>query len=62
VVWHAFGLHHLPRPEDHPVQPRVLCGFKLMPVGFFDGNPLIDLPRETNKSSRGNQAEGDCCG
>jgi primary-amine oxidase len=20
VLWHTFGLHHLPRPEDHPVQ------------------------------------------
>ena len=18
VLWHSFGLHHLPRPEDHP--------------------------------------------
>ena len=21
VVWHSFGLHHIPRPEDFPVQP-----------------------------------------
>ncbi|BBK31710.1 amine oxidase [Allostella humosa] len=63
VLWHSFGLHHLPRPEDHPVQPRVLCGFKLMPVGFFDGNPIIDLPREKNAASRGNLegAGPSCC-
>ncbi len=51
VVWHSFGLHHLPRPEDHPVQSCVVCGFKLMPSGFFDQNPVIDLPREKNAAS-----------
>ena len=51
VVWHSFGLHHPTRPEDHPVQPCVVCGFKLMPSGFFDQNPVIDLPRESNKAS-----------
>jgi primary-amine oxidase len=51
VVWHSFGLHHLPRPEDHPVQPCVVCGFKLMPWGFFDQNPVIDLPPEKNNAS-----------
>ena len=54
VLWHSFGLHHLPRPEDHPVQPCVVCGFKLLPYGFFDQNPVIDLPRTTNAAS--------CCG
>lgn len=51
VLWHSFGLHHLPRPEDHPVQPCVMCGFTLLPVGFFDQNPVIDLPPEVNKAS-----------
>jgi primary-amine oxidase len=51
VVWHSFGLHHLPRPEDHPVQPCVVCGFKLMPSGFFDQNPVIDLPPSKNDAS-----------
>ena len=51
VLWHSFGLHHLPRPEDHPVQPGVVCGFKLMPSGFFDQNPVIDLPRTMNTAS-----------
>lgn len=51
VVWHSFGLHHLPRPEDHPVQPCIACGFKLMPSGFFDQNPVIDLPPQVHKSS-----------
>ena len=52
VVWHSFGMHHMPRPEDHPVQNCVVCGFKLMPSGFFDQNPVIDLPPTINEKSR----------
>ncbi len=44
VVWHTFGLHHLPRPEDFPVQPVVTAGFALHPSGFFDENPALDVP------------------
>ena len=51
VLWHSFGLHHLPRPEDHPVQSCIDCGFTLAPSGFFDQNPVIDLPREKNAAS-----------
>jgi primary-amine oxidase len=61
VVWHSFGLHHLPRPEDHPVQPCVVCGFKLLPFGFFDQNPVIDLPRTTNGASCCTSAQTSCC-
>ncbi|MDB5565252.1 MAG: tyramine oxidase [Tardiphaga sp.] len=51
VLWHVFGLHHPVRVEDFPVQPCVLTGFKLMPAGFFNGNPCIDLPPEVNNAS-----------
>lgn len=51
VAWHVFGLHHLPRPEDFPVQSVISTGFKLMPSGFFDTNPTLDLPYEQNKTS-----------
>ncbi|MFM9849342.1 MAG: primary-amine oxidase [Hyphomicrobiaceae bacterium] len=51
VVWHVFGLHHPVRPEDFPVQPVVTCGFKLMPSGFFDRNPMIDAPPTRNDAS-----------
>lgn len=61
VIWHSFGLHHLPRPEDHPVQPCVLCGFKLMPVGFFDQNPIIDLPAGKNHASKSTAGGGGSC-
>ncbi|MEJ0093242.1 MAG: primary-amine oxidase [Methylocella sp.] len=48
TVWHTFGHHHIPRPEDYPVQPVVRCGFALQPFGFFDKNPTLDVP-PTNK-------------
>ncbi|MFG1423327.1 primary-amine oxidase [Roseixanthobacter liquoris] len=51
VLWHVFGLHHPVRIEDFPVQPCVTTGFKLMPANFFNGNPCIDLPPETNEAS-----------
>lgn len=51
VVWHVFGLHHSVRPEDFPVQPVVTCGFKLVPSGFFDRNPMIDLQPTRNAAS-----------
>jgi primary-amine oxidase len=44
VAWHTFGVTHGPRPEDWPVMPVEYCGFHLMPVGFFDANPALDLP------------------
>ena len=45
MLWHTFGVTHFPRPEDWPVMPVDHCGFTLRPVGFFDRNPTLDLPR-----------------
>jgi primary-amine oxidase len=45
VVWYSFGAHHVVRPEDWPVMPVSYAGFMLKPVGFFDGNPALDMPR-----------------
>jgi primary-amine oxidase len=44
VVWYTMNYHHLPRPEDWPVQPCVYAGFHWMPSGFFDSNPALDVP------------------
>ncbi len=44
VVWHTFGVTHVPRPEDWPVMPVEYAGFLLAPVGFFDRNPALDVP------------------
>jgi primary-amine oxidase len=51
VVWHTFGHHHLPRPEDFPVQPVVSTGFTLQPFGFFDRNPALDVPPTTPETA-----------
>jgi primary-amine oxidase len=44
VVWHSFGVTHVPRPEDWPVMPVEYTGFSLVPFGFFDRNPALDVP------------------
>ena len=44
VVWYTLGYHHVPRPEDWPISPVAYCGFSLKPVGFFDTNPVLDVP------------------
>jgi primary-amine oxidase len=43
VAWYTFGLTHVPRPEDFPVMPTVRAGFKLVPKGFFNRNPALDV-------------------
>ena len=60
VLWHVFGLHHLPRTEDFPVQPCITTGFKLVPSGFHNQNPGIDLPPQVNSASR-DAGAGHCC-
>jgi primary-amine oxidase len=44
VLWYTFGVTHLPRPEDWPVMPVEYTGFLLVPVGFFERNPALDVP------------------
>ncbi|MFD6309217.1 tyramine oxidase, partial [Streptomyces sp. NPDC060223] len=58
VLWHTFGLTHFPRPEDWPVMPVDYTGFTLKPVGFFDRNPTLDVPRSSNGRGHG---EGPAC-
>lgn len=43
VVWHCLGVTHVPRPEDWPIMPVEYAGFTLLPVGFFDRNPSMDV-------------------
>lgn len=51
VVWYTLNYHHLPRPEDFPVQPCVYAGFHWMPAGFFDKNPALDVPMVKDQKS-----------
>ncbi len=45
VLWFTFGTNHVVRPEDWPVMPVHPIGFKLLPSGFFVGNPSLDNPQ-----------------
>lgn len=56
VVWYTFGHHHVPRPEEWPVMPVAMIGFKLKPVGFFDRNPSLDVPAPTPHCAPGDDA------
>ena len=65
VLWHTFGLTHIPRPEDWPIMPVDYAGFWFKPYGFLDTNPALDLPVD-HRSSRGHArcscAGSDTCG
>ncbi|HYX97797.1 MAG TPA: primary-amine oxidase, partial [Geodermatophilus sp.] len=67
VLWHTFGLTHVPRPEDWPVMPVDSTGFRLKPVGFFDRNPTLDVPPNASAHCRSraaggaSDAEDGCC-
>jgi primary-amine oxidase len=51
VLWYTFGVTHFVRPEDWPVMPVEYAGFTLMPVGFFDRNPALDVAATTSTKS-----------
>lgn len=51
VLWHSFGVTHIPRIEDYPVMPVEMIGFMLKPFNFFDANPGLDIPRGRNPAS-----------
>ncbi|MCZ2848630.1 primary-amine oxidase [Modestobacter sp. VKM Ac-2978] len=56
VVWHTFGLTHVPRTEDWPIMPVDYTGFTLKPFGFFDRNPTLDVPASTSAHCAGGAA------
>ena len=57
VLWHTFGVTHVPRVEDFPVMPCESAGFHLKPDGFSLCNPGIDLPPSRSAASR----QDGCC-
>ncbi|MEM1506059.1 primary-amine oxidase [Domibacillus sp. 8LH] len=63
VVWYTMGHHHITRPEDWPVMPTAYTNFQLKPVGFFDHNPALDLPRPESKNKcQSNTSASSSCG
>ncbi|KAK9825988.1 hypothetical protein WJX74_003459 [Apatococcus lobatus] len=61
VLWHTFGVTHVPRQEDYPVMPVEHCGFLLKPFNFFDANPGLDIPPGADIASKDNQLQPTCC-
>jgi primary-amine oxidase len=45
VLWYTLNVTHIPRPEEWPVMPTTTVGFRLIPAGFFEANPALDVPR-----------------
>jgi primary-amine oxidase len=43
VMWYTFCVSHAPRPEEWPVMTVHKTGFQIVPVGFFDRNPGLDV-------------------
>ncbi|GAB3295710.1 primary-amine oxidase [Epidermidibacterium keratini] len=60
VVWYTMGAHHVVRPEDWPVMPASKVAVHLKPFGFFDGNPMLDLPVQQSCHGAEGQAQGSC--
>lgn len=60
VVWHVFGVTHLPRLEEWPIMPVEHCGFKLKPMGFFDSSPVMDVPNDRTINSMYSKGSGNC--
>ncbi len=59
VAWHTFGVSHIVRPEDWPIMPVESIGFHLLPVGFFDRNPSLDVPPPSAACQAGSGCEDD---
>lgn len=45
VLWYTMNITHIPRQEEWPVMPTTRLGFRLIPGGFFDRNPALDVPK-----------------
>ncbi len=45
VLWYTLGVTHLARREEWPIMAVSRAGFKLVPCGFFDQYPALDLPK-----------------
>ncbi|KAK2049447.1 copper amine oxidase [Colletotrichum somersetense] len=44
VLWHTFGVTHIPSPEDFPIMPQESMTLLLRPRNFFANNPCLDVP------------------
>ncbi|KAF7561243.1 hypothetical protein G7046_g2907 [Stylonectria norvegica] len=44
VLWHTFGVTHIPAPEDFPIMPVEPITLLLRPRNFFKNSPVLDVP------------------
>lgn len=51
VVWYTYGVTHIPRPEEWPIMTVHPAGFKIMSWGFFDQNPVLNVPKNNLETS-----------
>lgn len=66
VVWATLGFTHIPRPEDFPVMPVEMHQINIVPVGFFDRNPALDVPQANNNFNKSvlvkdGKSKASCC-
>ncbi|KAG9074606.1 hypothetical protein FS749_013807, partial [Ceratobasidium sp. UAMH 11750] len=52
-------VNHVPRPEDWPVMPSEHLRVVFKPIGFFKGNPAIDVKAPVDEKSRNAFPTGD---
>lgn len=43
VLWYTMGFTHVARAEDWPVMPGETVAFRVIPRGFFGGNPGLEV-------------------
>ena len=60
VLWHTFGVTHFPRPEDWPVMPVDYVKFTLKPHGFFDQNPVLNIPETVSNHCGESSGDSHC--
>ena len=51
VIWYTYGVTHIPRPEEWPIMTVHPAGFKIMSWGFFDQNPVLNVPKNNLENS-----------
>ncbi|CDK27216.1 unnamed protein product [Kuraishia capsulata CBS 1993] len=65
VVWATLGFTHVPRSEDFPVMPVEIHQIDLVPYGFFEHNPALDIPQANNRFNKSvlvkDGQAGSCC-
>ncbi|EJT47203.1 peroxisomal copper amine oxidase (Methylamine oxidase) [Trichosporon asahii var. asahii CBS 2479] len=52
VCWPMFGVTHISRPEDWPIMPVEILRCHVVPNGFFDRHPGLDIPSKKDMKSR----------